>query len=208
MLPTDTAVLIPWLQARLASTTACATFSDRPNIRATRKAAVLIGLVLHPQQVTVIFTQRAQHLSVHAGQVSFPGGAIESSDVDAIDAALRETEEEIGIPRAWITPWHALDEYHTISGFAVTPVLASVAPNYPIQADANEVAEVFELPLHIVLNPSHYERRWVVRPEGKGVSHFLEHDGRVVWGATAGMLLQLSSALGLPGIPVDKTKHS
>ncbi|QLI83092.1 CoA pyrophosphatase [Chitinibacter fontanus] len=205
MLPTDPEVLIPWLQARLAAIKPSSVSADHPHVRVERKAAVLIGMVLHPQQVTVLFTQRAQHLSVHAGQVSFPGGAIELTDVDAVDAALRETEEEVGIPRAWICPCHTLGEYRTISGFAVTPVLATLEPNYPVQADANEVAEVFELPLDVVLNPARYERRWIERPEGKGVTHFLEHDGRVVWGATAGMLLQLSASLGLPGIPVDKT---
>ncbi|WP_348944707.1 CoA pyrophosphatase [Chitinibacter sp. FCG-7] len=203
MLPDNPAELIPWLQQRLTGRDypAAADFAAS----ARRQASVLIGLVMHADQVNVLFTQRADHLSTHAGQVSFPGGAIEADDADVIAAALRETQEEVGIPPDWIKPLQRLGEYHTISGYCVTPVLATIRPGYPLDPDANEVADVFELPLSVVLDPSRYERRWVERHGVRGKTHFLDYAGRTIWGATAGMLLQLSLVLGLEGIPVDKT---
>ncbi len=203
MLPNDPNALLNWLQQRLAQ----ASFPASGDVAVTgrRQAAVLIGLVMHPQQVTVLLTQRADHLTVHAGQVSFPGGALEAQDESLVAAALRETHEELGIPSQYIQPLHTLGQYHTLSGFCVTPVLAAITPNYPCQPDPNEVADVFELPLSVLLDPARYERRMVERAGVRGVSHFLDYDGRTVWGATAGMLLQLSSVLGFQGIPADKT---
>ncbi|WP_373975580.1 CoA pyrophosphatase [Chitinibacter sp. SCUT-21] len=204
MLPETPSELLNWLRPRLSAFQSSVAADIKPI--ATRKAAVLIGLVLHPQCVSVLLTRRADHLSTHAGQVSFPGGAIEETDIDAIAAAVRETEEEVGIAAHFIEPLCTLGEYHTISGFCVTPVLAILPPDLPLCPDVNEVAEVFELPLSIALDPSRYERRYVERAGVRVATHFLEHNGKVVWGATAGMLLQLSSNLGLEGIPLDCTR--
>ncbi|QLG87509.1 CoA pyrophosphatase [Chitinibacter bivalviorum] len=206
MLPTQPEALLAWLHQRLSGVEQIVAADVQTN--AHRPAAVLIGLVLHPDEVTVLLTQRALHLSVHAGQVSFPGGALEESDADLVAAALRETEEEVGIPAHWIRPIATLGEYHTISGFCVTPVLASLSPGYPIKPDPNEVAEVFELPLSVLLDPNRYQKRWVERNGVRGTTHFLDYADRTVWGATAGMLLQLSHLLGLEGIPEDKTTES
>ncbi len=204
MLPTEPIALLGWLEQRLSGVPYPAA-GDVATV-ARRQAAVLIGLVLHPERVTVLLTQRADHLTVHAGQVSFPGGALEAQDESLVAAALRETHEELGIPSQYIQPLHTLGQYHTLSGFCVTPVLAAITPHYPCQPDPNEVADVFELPLSVLLDPTRYERRMIERAGVRGVTHFLDCDGRTVWGATAGMLLQLSSALGLKGIPVDKTR--
>lgn len=203
MLPSEPNALLNWLQLRLAKATYPA--AGDVAMAGRRQAAVLIGLVMHPEQITVLLTQRADHLTVHAGQVSFPGGALEAQDESLVAAALRETHEELGIPSQYIQPLYTLGQYHTLSGFCVTPVLATIAPHYPCQLDPNEVADVFELPLSVLLDPSRYERRTIERAGVRGVTHFLDYDGRTVWGATAGILLQLSSVLGLKGIPVDKT---
>ncbi|WP_410498277.1 CoA pyrophosphatase [Chitinibacter sp. S2-10] len=203
MLPREPERQIGWLLERLA-------LADYPSaadshVVGLRSAAVLIGLVLRPDFVAVLLTRRADHLKVHAGQVSFPGGAIEERDADVVAAALRETHEEVGIPAAMIKPLATLGEYHTISGYCVTPVLALIDPAYPQNPDPNEVADVFELPLPILLDAKRYEKRWVERSGVRGKTHFLNYEGHTVWGATAGMLLQLASALGLQGIPIDKT---
>lgn len=206
MLLPDVDCLPCWLSERLA-TGARSTGGDG-RTGAIRTASVLIPIILHPSGATVLLTERAAHLSAHAGQVSFPGGASEPQDVDAIATALRETEEEIGLSAGCVEVLACLGEYHTISGFCVTPVVGLVQPGFSLLPDPTEVADVFELPLSVVLDRSRYEKRWVSRKGVRGATHFLECDRRVVWGATAGMLLNFSLDLDLDGIPKDMTLSS
>jgi 8-oxo-dGTP pyrophosphatase MutT (NUDIX family) len=166
--------------------------SPLPNSRA---AAVLIPLILHPSGTTVLFTERAAHLSTHAGQVSFPGGGVEAQDADIVATALRETEEETGISLRHVEVVASLPEYFTLSRFRVTPVVGLLQPGFSLAPDPREVAAVFELPLSVLLDIPRYERRMVERNGQRGFSYFLEYDGRVVWGATAGMLLMLAKSL-------------
>ncbi len=120
----------------------------RSAIRDTlRPAAVLVPLVDHPEGMGVILTQRTDHLNKHAGQISFPGGRIEETDVNAVDTALRETEEEIGLPREQIEIVGRLDDYVTGTGFVVAPIVGLIDPPYPLEPDPFEVADVFEVPL-------------------------------------------------------------
>lgn len=193
-----------WLAERLAATVP--TSGGDFHFNSQRTAAVLIPIVLHPEGATVLLTERAAHLSAHAGQVSFPGGASEAQDADAIATALRETTEEIGLMANQVQVLACLGEYHTISGFCVTPVVGLVQPGFVLRPDPTEVADVFELPLRILLDRSLYEKRWITRQGLRGTTHFLEFDERVVWGATAGMLLNFSLDLLLEGIPKDKTQ--
>ncbi|WP_051534469.1 CoA pyrophosphatase [Deefgea rivuli] len=193
-----------WLMERLAASVPTSGGDYQHNSQ--RTAAVLIPIVLHPTGATVLLTERAAHLSAHAGQVSFPGGASEAQDVDAIATALRETTEEIGLMANQVQVLACLGEYHTISGFCVTPVVGLVQPGFVLRPDPTEVADVFELPLRILLDRSLYEKRWITRQGLRGTTHFLEFDERVVWGATAGMLLNFSLDLLLEGIPKDKTQ--
>lgn len=193
-----------WLMARLA--VSVPTCGDDFYYDSQRTAAVLIPIVLHPTGATVLLTERAAHLSAHAGQMSFPGGASEAQDADAVATALRETEEEIGLMAHQVQVLACLGEYHTISGFCVTPVVGLVQPGFALRPDPTEVADVFELPLRILLDRSRYEKRWITRQGLRGATHFLEFDERVVWGATAGMLLNFSLDLLLEGIPRDKTQ--
>ncbi|QBC42410.1 CoA pyrophosphatase [Iodobacter fluviatilis] len=151
-------------------------------MHSSRAAAVLIPLVLHPAGVSVLFTERAAHLSTHAGQVSFPGGAFEKQDIDLVATALRETQEETGIPIERVEVVASLAEYFTISRYRVTPVVGLLQPGFEMAPDPREVAAVFELPLEVLLDVRRYERRMVERNGQRGFTHFLEHDGRVVWG--------------------------
>jgi 8-oxo-dGTP pyrophosphatase MutT (NUDIX family) len=204
MLPHKVEQIPEWITRRLAAAPQRIVSGDSA-ARASRAAAVLIPIVLHASGPTVLLTERATHLSQHAGQVSFPGGAVEDADADCAATALRETEEEVGIAAGNVKVLACLGEYHTISGFCVTPVVGVLTPPFAIKPDPQEVADVFELPLSVLLNRSLYEKRWVQRGGQRAQTHFLEYDNRVVWGATAGILLKFSLELALQGIPRDLT---
>lgn len=154
-----------------------------------RAAAVLVPIVAHPTELTVLFTQRSPNLRTHAGQVSFPGGRIEADDPDALAAAIRETEEEIGLGREFIAPAGYLDPHLAMSGFWITPVVAFVRPGFTLRVDHREVDDTFEVPLEFILDPAnHIPRERVVSGVTVPTLEF-EHDGRRIWGATANMLL-------------------
>lgn len=189
-----------WIKSCL-HTTAGAIDSDRPDLQPLRAAAVLVGLVLHPDEPTILLTRRAAHLQAHPGQISFPGGAAEPHDQDAVATALRESQEEIGLDPDQVEVLGLLGEYHTSSRFSVTPVLGLLDPGMVLTPDPAEVDEIIQLPAQRLLDPSAYEKRWVERPGIRLQSHFIEHDGKLVWGATAGMLLALARRLGIPGEP-------
>jgi 8-oxo-dGTP pyrophosphatase MutT (NUDIX family) len=167
-----------------------------PPASALTPAAVLVPLVMRPQEMTVMLTQRTAHLAAHAGQISFPGGRAEPEDADSVAAALRETEEEVGLPRDYVEVVGRLDTYLTSTGFEITPVVGLVRAPYPMQADPVEVAEVFEVPLSFVLNRANHRRD--SRDYGGRQRHFfvLPYQNRYIWGATAGMLVNLAEVLG------------
>jgi len=156
-----------------------------------RPAAVLVPIVAREPEPTVLFTLRTAHLVHHAGQISFPGGHMEPGDTRAEDAALRETEEEVGLPRRHIRVIGRLDRYITRTGFDVTPVVGVITPPFAVAPDAEEVADVFEVPLDFLLDPANHllDSRTV---EGT-VRRFyaMRWRERYIWGATAGMLMNL-----------------
>jgi 8-oxo-dGTP pyrophosphatase MutT (NUDIX family) len=161
-------------------------------------AAVLVPVVTHADGLTVLFTRRTQRLRSHSGQVSFPGGRAEPDDAGADATALRETEEEIGLPRSRVEVLGRLPEYMTRTGYRVTPVVGLVTPPLELVPDAREVDEVFEVPLDYLLDPSnhHRESRDIA---GRSVGYYaMEYQGRVIWGATAGMLVNLYRRLCVP----------
>jgi 8-oxo-dGTP pyrophosphatase MutT (NUDIX family) len=162
---------------------------------ALRAAAVLVPLVDHRAGMTVLLTQRTAHLKAHAGQISFPGGRIEAADSDAIAAALRETEEEVGLPRDRVDVIGRLDNYVTGTGFEITPIVGFVDPPYPLAIDPYEVAEAFEVPLSYILDRRNHQR--VERESGSRRRSFfvLPYQGRNIWGATAGILVNLAEVL-------------
>lgn len=158
-------------------------------------AAVLVPLVERPEGMTVLLTQRTAHLSHHAGQVSFPGGRIEAEDADALAAALRETEEEIGLDRRCIHHLGWLDDYVTGTGFRITPAVGVLEPPLALVPDPFEVADVFEVPLSFVLDAANHQRhsRMV---EGRDRPYYaIPYEDRFIWGATAGMLINLFEVL-------------
>ena len=157
----------------------------------TTRASVLVPLVLREEGVTMLLTLRTAHLSKHGGQVSFPGGRAEPDDASAIDTALRESEEEVGLARRHVEVLGTLPDYHTITGFCVTPVVALVTPPFDLRADPNEVAEIFEVPLAFLMDGLNHQRLSSVLPEGRRSFYAMPYDRFYIWGATAGMLRNL-----------------
>ncbi|HYM73608.1 MAG TPA: CoA pyrophosphatase [Stellaceae bacterium] len=166
-----------------------------PPSAALRPAAVLVPLIDHREGMTVLLTQRTAHLSSHAGQISFPGGRIEEADDDAVAAALRETEEEVGLSRELVGVVGRLDTYVTGTGFEITPIVGIIRPPYPLTIDPFEVAEAFEVPLSYILDPANHNRMERESAGRTRVFFVLPYQGRNIWGATAGMLVNLAEVL-------------
>ncbi len=158
-------------------------------------AAVLVGLVERPGGPSVLLTERAEHLRDHAGQVCFPGGRIEQGDSSVSAAALREAEEEIGLEPAKVEVLGSLAPYDTITGFRMHPVVGWILPPVELRPDRYEVADVFEVPLAFVLDPANHRRQSYRRgPLTRGY-YVLPFERRFIWGATAGILVNLSGLL-------------
>jgi 8-oxo-dGTP pyrophosphatase MutT (NUDIX family) len=154
-------------------------------------AAVLVPIVDRHEGLTVLFTQRAADLKHHPGQISFPGGRLEPHDVDALAAALRETEEEIGLARRFVEVVGYLPDHLIISGYRVTPVVGFVQPGFELTLDTTEVTETFEVPLRFLLDPAHHKGRRRLLGEGEIEVYDIPFGERNIWGATAGMLMTL-----------------
>ena len=167
----------------------------RPLDREPVPAAVLIGLVDRPEGPTVLLTQRTAHLRDHAGQISFPGGRMEAGDADAAAAALREAEEEIGLPRGRVEVIGGIAPYDTVTGFRIHQVVGWVTPPFNLVPDPFEVADIFEVPLGFVLDPGNHERHSYESGSLRRHYYVLPYRGRRIWGATAGMLVNLSLVL-------------
>lgn len=161
-------------------------------------AAVLVPLVERRSGLTVLLTQRTDHLHHHPGQISFPGGRVEDIDSGPVTTAVRETEEEIGLARGYLEVAGFLDPYQTITGFRVTPVVAFVRPGFQLELDAFEVAEAFEVPLSFVLDPNHHLRQVRCVQGSERYYYVLSYGDRRIWGATAAMLVNLYDKLKEP----------
>jgi 8-oxo-dGTP pyrophosphatase MutT (NUDIX family) len=159
-----------------------------------RPAAVLVPIVVR-DTLSVLFTQRTETLSRHAGQVSFPGGRVDPEDTGPVDTALREAEEEIGLARQHVEPLGFLDGYRTGTGYHVTPVVALVRPGFALSLHEDEVAEAFEVPLTFLMDATNHRqdsREW----RGRRRQYWaMPYGERYIWGATAGMLKNLHARL-------------
>jgi 8-oxo-dGTP pyrophosphatase MutT (NUDIX family) len=155
------------------------------------RAAVLIAMVQRPQGLTILLTMRTQHLSSHAGQVSFPGGRSEAFDGSSVATALRETQEEVGLASEHIEVLGCLPDYLTGTGYQVTPVVGLVMPPFELRADPSEVAEIFEVPLAFLMDGLNHQRLSVELPGGRRSFYAMPYERFYIWGATAGMLRNL-----------------
>lgn len=170
--------------------------SLRPDPATARPAAVLVPLIDHPSGLTVMLTRRTDTLPDHPGQIAFPGGRLEPLDDGPLDAALRETEEETGLPRHFVRPVGYLPSYLTITGYSVVPVVGFVRPGFEYRPDPVEVAEIFEVPLEFILSPGNH-RRESREYRGHEVSYYVipwkvgRREYRI-WGATAAMLIDFA----------------
>ena len=173
---------------------ACSVYGDEDADReaaAVTPAAVLVPIVAHPAALTVLFTQRTPHLKKHAGQISFPGGRAEPGDGTPETTALREAQEEIGLRPERTEIVARLPEYFTRTGYRVTPVVALLEPPLELARDAREVDEIFEVPLAFLLDPRNH-RRETREIQGRTVAYYvMQFEERTIWGATAGMLMNL-----------------
>jgi 8-oxo-dGTP pyrophosphatase MutT (NUDIX family) len=153
-------------------------------------AAVLIP-ILAGSPLRVLLTERTEHLSAHAGQIAFPGGRIDPSDVSPMDAALREAREEVALDPVFAEPLGYLSPYRTGTGFVITPAVALIRPGFTVAANPAEVADVFEVPFAFLMSEANHriesrmwqgtERRFYAMPYGE----------RYIWGATAGIIRSL-----------------
>jgi 8-oxo-dGTP pyrophosphatase MutT (NUDIX family) len=167
-------------------------------------ASVLMPLVERDDGLHVLLTRRTDHLTDHAGQVSFPGGRAEPDDIDVVDTALRETQEEVGLPRERVQVLGPLNTYSTVSSYVVTPIVALVQPPFQLALDDFEVAEAFEVPLQFLMTPAHHHRhaaefggvrRQFLSMPWQGVDAQGQPREYFIWGATAAMLRNLYSFL-------------
>lgn len=154
-----------------------------------KPAAVLILVVNHPGDPTIVFTQRTAHLADHAGQISFPGGRADEGDASRRHTALREAEEEIGVAPERVEVLGQLPEYHTGTGYRVTPIVGWAEPPLRFNPDPHEVADVFEVPLGFLLDEGNhrYESAFFKGRMRKFWS--MPYGERFIWGATAGMIV-------------------
>jgi len=164
--------------------------------RETTRAAVLIPLIDRGDDLSVLLTLRADDLKHHAGQISFPGGRLDSCDCDAVAAALRETEEEIGLRREYVEIIGVLPDHVVITGYRVTPVVGLVRPGFALTLNPTEVAGTFEAPLRHLLDPATHARSLRKFGEQEVETFELPWGSFNIWGATAGMLLTLREVLG------------
>jgi len=157
---------------------------DKP----TREAAVLIPIVKRLEGLTVLFTKRTDHLSNHPGQISFPGGHTEEEDESANHAALRETEEEVGLPSSYVQVIGQLNDYLTRTGFRITPIVGLVDVPFPTEPDPHEVAEVFEVPLSFLMDEGNHQKCSRIFMERERHFWAMPYNDYYIWGATAGMM--------------------
>lgn len=189
-----------WLRRHFASARAPAAsvYGDegvRPEATALRPASVLVPIVDRgqedPADLTVLFTRRAAHLKDHSGQVSFPGGRVAPEDPSPEATALREAREEIGLDPVRVEVLGRMPDYHTRTGYLITPVVGIVTPPFELQPDAGEVDEVFEVPLAFLLDPANHQRQ---SREWQGELRWfyaMPYQQHYIWGATAGMVVNL-----------------
>ncbi len=189
-----------WLKRRLADPADVPHFDGRimmtpEECANATPASVLVPLIARAQGLQVLLTRRTDHLSDHAGQISFPGGRVEPHDASEVAAALRETEEEIGLVHHQIDLLGTLREYFIPTGYRVTPVVGWIEPPFQLNIDPFEVAEVFEVPLAYFFNPARHILQQDVKDGRMRQYYAIPWQQHNIWGATAGILVDLYQVL-------------
>jgi 8-oxo-dGTP pyrophosphatase MutT (NUDIX family) len=190
-----------WIEDRLARPAPPATTGMSDGFRLPGRegpptpAAVLVPVVNRPEGLTMLLTQRSADLPDHPGQISFPGGRVETGDASLAHAALREAAEEIGLPAERVVILGELAPYETVTGFRVTPVVGWVEPPFTLVPDPTEVADAFEVPLAFLLDPRNQQRHFRMLGEHRRDFWAIPYRDRYIWGATAAMLLMLDRSL-------------
>jgi 8-oxo-dGTP pyrophosphatase MutT (NUDIX family) len=162
----------------------------------TLKPAAILLPIIEREAPSVLLTKRSDNMPTHAGQISFPGGRVHSGDKSLIDTALREFQEETGIARSFVTVAGFLDPYETVnSGFMILPVVGFVREDFMLNINTREVAEVFEVPLEYLCDPTKRSLMSVERQDVIREFHTIPFGGHTIWGATAEIIVNLSGRL-------------
>lgn len=160
-----------------------------------KDAAVLVPLIDHAEGIKVLLTQRVQHLKNHGGQISFPGGRVDARDRTPIEAALRESREEIGLKPELVDVLGTLSPYQTVTGFLVTPVIGVISADFKALPAPSEVDHIFEVPLAFLLDSANH-RRERIEFRGRTRNYYaIPYGDHYIWGATAAMLINFRQAL-------------
>ena len=195
--------LVGWLASGTAvSASGDAGFSDDgeslwlvPRAQPLKHAAVLLLVIAHDDKPSVLFTQRTAHLTDHAGQISFPGGRVETGDRDAQHTALREAAEETGVDATMIEVLGTLPQYTTGTGYLITPVVGLIVPPITLTPDPTEVDECFEVPLDFLIDGNNHRRESAMYKGRMRDYYAIAYRTRYIWGATAGMLITFSNVI-------------
>ncbi|MCO6393360.1 NUDIX domain-containing protein [Aliihoeflea aestuarii] len=160
-----------------------------------RDAAVMIAAVDRPGGASLILTKRTEKLRSHSGQIAFPGGRIDPTDPTPEFAAIRETEEEIGIGAETIEVVGRMPDYVSGSGYRISPVLGVAKPDFALTLNANEVDDAFEVPLSFLMDPANHTRGSRVWQERERFFYDMPFGERRIWGVTAGIIRTLYERL-------------
>ena len=160
-----------------------------------RDAAILIPVVDHAGEATLILTKRSEALKSHSGQVAFPGGRIDPTDASPEEAALRETAEEIGLGREHIEVVGRMPDYVSGSGYRIAPVLAIVRPGFDLTINEHEVDAAFEVPLRFLMDPANRTRDSRMWNDREWFFYDMPYGGQRIWGVTAGIIRTLYERL-------------
>ncbi|MBD0414520.1 CoA pyrophosphatase [Oryzicola mucosus] len=160
-----------------------------------RDAAVLIPVIDHGREATVLLTKRTEFLRNHSGQVAFPGGRIDPEDVSPEAAALREAQEEVGLDSPHVDIIGRLPDYVSGSGYRIAPVLSIVRPGFTLTLNPAEVDTAFEVPLSFLMDPANHHQGRVIREEQEWLYYDMPYGGQRIWGVTAGIIRTLYERL-------------
>ena len=144
---------------------------------------------------SILLTERQKDLNSHGGQISFPGGKVEREDSSSLDTALRETHEEVGIDKTYVDVLGYCDDYQTVTGYRIVPVVGLIGDGFELRADPREVAKIFEVPFEFLMDANNHRKDSLVW-QGKRRHYFaMPYQTHYIWGATAGILINLHERL-------------